>query len=167
MLTLVGHPRTGKRLWINQLLFLHLFPSLSHQSNTCPSTGPAGSKQPEFLARIFHESSWLQMQGAGQEAIVTLGRASGNAADAAESARLRDKDRGTALSLPRGPRRLQNLCCSRACPGKDIVARAGAFVECKAEGQKARGWGRATSREFLGPTSSQAENKTTSSTQLF
>ena len=39
------------------------------------------------LARIFHESSWLQMQGAGREALVTLWRVSRNAADAANSAR--------------------------------------------------------------------------------
>ena len=45
------------------------------------------------LARIFHESSWLQMQGAGCEAIVTLWRAPRNAADAAESARPQGEDR--------------------------------------------------------------------------
>ena len=39
------------------------------------------------LARIFYESSWLQMQGVGREAIVILWRALRNAADAAKSAR--------------------------------------------------------------------------------
>ena len=51
------------------------------------------------LARIFHESSWLQMQGAECEAIVTLWRALRNAADAAKSARPQGED--SQIFLPR------------------------------------------------------------------
>ena len=53
------------------------------------------------LARIFHELSWLQMQGAGCEAIVTLWRVPRNAADAAKSTRPQGEERQISLPLPR------------------------------------------------------------------